>query len=353
MFEINGLTYGQNAPTRFIADIAANHDGDLERAIMLIQMAKDAGADVAKFQHFQAETIVSAEGFENLKEIGSHQANWDKSVFQVYKDASVPNDWTPILKSECDRVGITFMTTPYSLDIIDAIDEFVPAYKIGSGDITWLQAIDKIASKNKPYFIAAGASTLDEVVDAVSVGRSRNENICLMQCNTNYTGDAENFKFLQLNVLKTFRVMFPDVLLGLSDHTNGYASVLGAVTLGARVIEKHFTDDCSRAGPDHKFAMDPTSWSEMVQATRELESAMGDGVKKVEENEIYTVVAQRRGLYASKDIAPGEPFNEKNVAPLRPCPANAIPANKISLIIQNQAAGSYKAGDLIKWSEVR
>jgi len=251
ILDIQGKKIGHDYPTYFIADIAANHDGDLERAKLLIYLAAEAGADAAKFQHFKAETIVSDLGFKTMGGQQSHQAGWKKSVFEVYKDASVGLDWTEALKETCDKSGIAFFTSPYSIDIVEYIDPYVPAYKIGSGDITWIEMVEHIASKQKPYIMASGASTIDDVLRAVSRGLAINPMLCLMQCNTNYTASLENFKFIQLNVLKVYRQMFPDLVLGLSDHTPGLATVLGAVSLGARMIEKHFTDDINRIGPDH------------------------------------------------------------------------------------------------------
>ena len=166
---MQGRKIGTRYPTYFIADIAANHDGDLERAKDLIYMAAEAGADAAKFQHFQAETIVSDYGFKSLKESNTHQSKWKDTVFNVYKDASVNLDWTSTLKETCHDAGIPFFTTPYSLDVVDYMDTHVPAYKIGSGDITWIEMIARVASKQKPYFLATGASTADEVHRAVCV----------------------------------------------------------------------------------------------------------------------------------------------------------------------------------------
>ena len=132
---------GKNQPTYFIADIAANHDGDFERAKKLIGLAKECGADAAKFQNFQAPKIVSDYGFKSLGGQQSHQAKWKKSVFEVYKSASVPFEWTEGLKKECDKVGIDFFSSPYDFEAIDMLDSFVPAYKIGSGEIDWLEAL--------------------------------------------------------------------------------------------------------------------------------------------------------------------------------------------------------------------
>lgn len=315
---------GEQHPTYFIADVAANHDGDLERAKDLIYMAKEAGADAAKFQHFRAETIVSDVGFKSLGGQQSHQASWKKSVVEVYRDASVSTDWTETLKATCDKAGITFFTSPYDFDLVDHIDPYVPAYKIGSGDITWIEMVELIASKQKPYILATGASTTDDVVRAVSAALAINPRFVLMQCNTNYTGSLENMRYVQLNVLKTYRSMYPGMILGLSDHTPGHATVLGAVTLGARMVEKHFTDDVHRVGPDHKFSMDPKSWREMVDRTRELEAALGTGLKKVEDNELQTVVLQRRAVRVVHDLPSGHVLTREDLTVLRPAPTGSL-----------------------------
>ena len=199
--KIGSKLIGEKHPTYFIADIAANHDGSLQRAKELIYLAAEAGADAAKFQHFKAETIVSDNVFKSIGSKLSHQSTWEKSVFEVYKDASINLGWTPILKETCDKAGIDFFTSPYSLELVDHIDPFVPAYKIGSGDITWIEIIKYIASKKKPYIIATGASDMNEVSRAVQAGLKINKELALLQCNTNYTGSRENFKYINLNVI--------------------------------------------------------------------------------------------------------------------------------------------------------
>lgn len=312
-FSIDGKTIGGNSPTYFIADIAANHDGDLERAKDLIYLAKEAGADAAKFQHFKAETIVSDKGFKSLGSQNSHQASWKKSVFEIYKNASVSLEWSPILKETCDKAGIAFFTSPYDFDLVDHIDKYVPAYKIGSGDITWIELIQYISNKNKPCILASGASTLEDVERAISVMLENNQDIALMQCNTNYTAQLENFKYIHLNVLKKYRQLYPTMVLGLSDHTPGHATVLGAVALGARIIEKHFTDDINREGPDHKFSMDPQSWKDMVDRTRELEAALGDEIKKIEDNEKETSVVQRRSIAVRQNLDKGKILHKSDL----------------------------------------
>ncbi|EHJ94926.1 N-acetylneuraminate synthase family protein [Vreelandella boliviensis] len=352
MIQIENKKVGRDHPVYFIADIAANHDGDIERAKDLIFLAAEAGADAAKFQHFQAETIVSDHGFKALSGQKSHQSSWKKSVFEVYQDASINLDWSDILKDTCKKAGISFFTSPYSMDLVDHIDPYVPAYKIGSGDITWIEMVEYIASKKKPYILASGASNMEDVNRAVSAGLAINTNLCLMQCNTNYTASIDNFKNIQLNVLRTFREIYPDLLLGLSDHTPGHATVLGAVALGARMVEKHFTDDNYRQGPDHKFSMNPYSWKEMVNRTRELENALGNGIKKVEQNEQETVILQRRAIRLAQDLHSGDRVRREHLTVLRPCPVDGLPPYLIDEIIGRKIRHTITTGDYIKWTDL-
>ncbi len=350
--QIQGKKISLKYPTYFIADIAANHDGDIGRAKELIYLAADAGADAAKFQHFRAETIVSDAGFKSLKGSQSHQGGWKKSVFEVYKGASVSLDWTPILKETCDKAGVAFFTSPYALDIVDHIDSYVPAYKIGSGDITWIELIEYIALKQKPCIMATGASSIDDVLRAVSAALAINPSLCLMQCNTNYTASLENFKFIQLNVLRVYREMFPNMVLGLSDHTPGHATVLGAVAIGARMIEKHFTDNVKRIGPDHSFSMDPKSWRDMVERTRELENALGVGIKRVEDNEKETVVLQRRAIRTATSLKAGNILTRDQLTVLRPCPADGLPPYEMHKIVGKRIARNIGVGEHLRWIDL-
>src|SRR5208283_2372459 len=248
----------------------------------------------------------SERGFNELGNQLSHQAKWKKSVFQVYREASLPWEWTPALKRECEACGIEYFSAPYDLEAVDMLDPYVNLFKIGSGDITWPELLRKVASKQKPVLLATGASDIGEVQRAVEEVVKINSQLVLMQCNTNYTASLENFRHIHLRVLETYRAMFPSLLLGLSDHTPGHATVLGAVALGARVIEKHFTDDNGRLGPDHTFSMNPVTWRSMVERCRELEAALGDGYKRVEDNERETVVLQRRCLRLKEAKEAGE-----------------------------------------------
>lgn len=338
-------------PTYFIADIAANHDGDLERAVSLIHLAAEAGADAAKFQHFRAAKIVSKFGFETGPQL-SHQSKWKRSVFEVYQSASVSWEWTATLKGACDAAGIHFFSSPYDMEAVDMLDAYVPAFKIGSGDITWIEALEHMARKGKPLLLATGASDLGDVQRAVDAILSINRDLLLMQCNTNYTGSTENFRYVKLNVLETFAAMYPQLVLGLSDHTPGHAAVLGAVALGARAIEKHFTDDRGREGPDHLFSLDRVTWRDMVDRTRELEYAMGDGNKVVQPNEKDTVVIQRRCLRAARDLAAGTVIRKGDLEALRPAPRDGIFPYQENLAIGRKLLRDLKQGDYPKWTDL-
>jgi sialic acid synthase SpsE len=347
---IAGRRIGPDRPTYFVADVAANHDGDLSRARALIHLAAEAGADAVKFQHFQAPHIVSDYGFRQLGAQQSHQAKWPKPVFQVYQDASLSLDWTPVLAETCREAGVAFLSSPYSFELVDHLEPFVPAYKIGSGDITWPEIVRYIAAKGKPVLLATGASAAEDVDRAVRTVLEVNSQLVLMQCNTNYTAGRENLRHVCLNVLGAYRSAYPGVVLGLSDHTLGDAAVLGAVALGARLVEKHFTDDNGRVGPDHGFAMTPRTWREMIERTRDLEAALGSSLKRVEANESETVVLQRRCLRAARALAAGTVLAAGDLEPLRPCPPDGLPPYELAKVLGRRLSADLAAGDYLRES---
>jgi len=350
--KIGNRLIGPSHPTYFIADIAANHDGDLERAKMLIRLAKEVGAEAAKFQNFRAPKIVSDYGFKHMDGQVSHQAKWKKSVFEVYRGASIPFEWTLTLAEECKEAGIDYFSAPYDFEAIDWLDPYVQMYKAGSGEIDWIEALERMASKGKPFFVATGAATIGEVQRAVHAILKINKQLVLMQCNTNYTTSPQNYDHLHLNVLKTYATMFPDVILGLSDHTHAAAPVLGAVTLGARVIERHFTDSNDREGPDHKFAMNPENWARMVKETRILERALGSADKFIAGNEQETAVIQRRCLRAARDVKAGETFTREMIDVLRPAAPGAIKPHEIQAVIGTKALTDLPKGKELRWTDL-
>jgi len=351
-FQVGINKVGKDSKVYFIADIAANHDGSLDRAVELIHKCAEAGANAAKFQNFSASTIVSDYGFKTLDNQLSHQKKWDKSVFDVYDSAAIPLEWTRVLKSECDKANIDYFTAPYDISMIPELEKYVCAWKVGSGDITWHKSIEIMSKSNKPVFLATGASNIEEVESAFNIAKKFSNDICVMQCNTNYTGSLENFKYINLSVIKTYLKKFEGVVVGLSDHTPGCATTLGAIALGAKVIEKHFTDNTSRPGPDHAFSIDFQDWKDMVDRSRELELSLGSEIKKIEDNELETSVIQRRSIRTKRLIKKNEILTEDMVINLRPCPRDALEPWKLNSILGKKVLQDIPAGDYLKAKDI-
>ena len=349
---INHHKINKSSKTYFIADIAANHDGDLNKAIDLIYAAKDAGANAAKFQHFKADTIVSNSTFSSFKKKLSHQKKWKQSVFEVYKNASIDLSWTKTLHKECQKAQIDFFPSPYSIELVDHVDPYVSAYKIGSGDITWLEIIKYISKKKKPVILATGASNFKDVERALKIITKNNKQVCIMQCNTNYTGSNENFNYINLNVLKKYKKKFKNVILGLSDHTPGHSTVLGAITLGAKIIEKHFTLSNNFNGPDHKFSMTPKSWREMVDRSRELEMSLGTENKIIEKNELESSIVQRRSLHLTRDYQKNERLNINDTICLRPSPLGSVQPYDSSKVKLKKFVRKKNKGEVVLWKDL-
>ena len=276
---------GFEHPVYFIADIAANHDGDIERAKDLIWKVADNGGQAVKFQNFFAETIVSDYGFKSLSGQKSHQSKWKKSIFEVYQDASLPLEWATVLRETANEAGVDYLTAPYDLNLIRKLDEYVCAWKLGSGDITWHEEIELLAKSGKPLLIATGATSMQEVRYAVKVALNHTDNLVLMQCNTNYTASIENFHYISLNVLKKYAYEWPNVILGLSDHTPDYIASLGAVAMGACVLEKHFTLNKKFSGPDQSSSLDPEEFKNWIKKVRAMEVILGSNKKSITNSE--------------------------------------------------------------------
>lgn len=315
----------------FIADIAANHDGELSRAKDLVWIAKEAGADCAKFQHFLADKIVNDVEFKKIESVKTHQSEWKKSVSEIYDHYHFRREWTKEIYDECQKARIEFSTSPYDYDAVEEVIDYVNFLKIGSGDISWIDFLSFLKSKGKPLILASGASLLADVERAVEALDANH--LVLMQCNTNYTLESDKHQYVNLNVLRLYREKFPSVVLGLSDHTLGHGSVLGSIPLGARVIEKHFTDDNDREGPDHQFALNPTTWKEMVELSNEVFETLGDGTKRIEKNEENAFIVQRRSIVCNKNLKNGHIISEDDLDYLRPCPPKSFHPYQKNLVI--------------------
>lgn len=313
--KIGSRLIGENHPTYFIAEIGANFDGDIEKAKRLVDAAKEAGADCAKFQSFTADTLVSEGGFQRMQLHGVH-GSWGRKVSDVMREAEFPLEWHKEIAEYCKKVVIDFNTAPYFKEAVDlCMDIDIPFIKIGSGDITWLEMIEYIARTQKPIFLATGDATLAEIDEAVrTIKATGNRNLVLMQCITNYPSKIDS---ANVNVLKTYQSAF-DVLTGYSDHSPGHVVALASVVLGGRVIEKHFTLNKKDKGPDHPHSMEPHEFRFMVDSIREVERALGSTTKEVVEEESETVYVQRRGLYAATDLKKGHILTTEDINVLRP-----------------------------------
>lgn len=343
---IGSSQVGAGLPCYFIAEVGSNFDGDLERAKQLATLAKEAGAQAAKFQSFLPEKIIKAEGFAAPE---GFQAKWGRSVWSVYSDASFPREWHAELNDHCASIGIDFFSSPYDEDAVDLLDDLdVPAHKVGSGEINNLAFLRRVAQSGRPVILGTGASTLAEVSDAVAALRVGGcESLVLLQCITNYPSTIEGAEIrAMVQMGETFSVPY-----GYSDHTPGHLVAVASVALGGCMIEKHFTDDTSRTGPDHPFAMDAQAFRAMVDAVRSLEQALGSGHKSVTAEETKTRVVQRRGLWLISDKVKGEVLTEDDVEVLRP--AHGLPPGALGEVLGVPLARDVAANTPIDWGLFR
>jgi pseudaminic acid synthase len=351
--KIGSHKVGVGHPTYIIAEIGSNFDGDLKRAKHLAKLCKQAGADAFKIQNFTAPKIVSNVGFSNLQV--AFQAKWDKPVVEVY----IPREWVKEVADYCKEIGIDFFSSPYDYEAVDMLEKLkVPAHKLGAGEVDNLEFIEYVAKTKKPVIISVGATTMPEIEAAVkAVRKVGNNKLILLQCVTNYPSPiADSNLKAMVEIAKKF-----NVLVGYSDHTigreggaddplNGLTVPLGAVALGGSVIEKHVTDDRKRKGPDHPFALTMEGLKQMVDGIRAMESALGDGSKRLMPSEKQTVIIQRRGMYAVRDIKKGEKFTREMITYLRP--AVGLRPPMIKKVVGKKAKKNIPAGHPIKANDV-
>ena len=336
---------GEGEPTYIIAEIGSNFDGSLEQAKRLVDLAKEVGADAAKFQSFLPDKIIAKRGFGTKT---SFQAKWGKPVYEVYCDATFPREWHQEIAEYCHKKDIHFFSSPYDKEAVDLLSEVgVPAFKIGSGDITFLSLVEYIAKKGKPILLGTGASSMGEIEEAVNTIRAAgNQDIVLLQCITNYPSP---FEHANIRAMVALREAF-QVLVGYSDHTPGSVVPLGAVALGACVIEKHFTFDKTRKGPDHPSAMDVPEMTAMIRDIRLLEAALGVPIKQLTQVETETVIIQRRSLFAKVDIPAGTTITADMIEPLRP--AIGITPQYMHLVMGRKAKVDIAEGEPITWEKI-
>ncbi len=299
-----------------IAEAGVNHNGDINLAYKLADIAKEAGADAIKFQTFKTEKVMSK--FTDMASYQKKNLSTNESQYGMAKKLELSYKEFKKLKDYCDEIEIMFLSTPDEEDSLNfLVDELnIPFIKIGSGEMTNLPYLRKIAAKDKPIIMSTGMSNLGEVEEAINtikIVNSRTE-IFLLHCTTNYPTPYEE---VNLKAMQTLAAAFK-LPVGYSDHTLGIKLPIAAVAMGAKIIEKHFTLDKKLPGPDHKASLEPDELEEMVKAIRNIEKALGDGIKKPNKSEIEIMKVARRSLITTRDIRVGEIIKESDIAIKRP-----------------------------------
>ena len=297
-----------------IAEAGVNHNGSLERAKEMALAAKNAGADIVKYQTAVPEQVVSR--FAEKAEYQKQQTGSEESQLEMIKKIHFGFEEHRRLKAYCDEIGIRYLSTPFDLDSIDFLATLdMPVWKIPSGEITNLPYLEKVAALKKPLILSTGMSMLSEIEDALAVLEENGcEDVTLLHCNTEYPTPMEDVNLLAMRDLEE-QFALP---VGFSDHTLGIEADIAAVALGACVIEKHFTLDKTLEGPDHKASLEPDELAAMVRAVRNIEKALGSGEKHVTPSEAKNRPIARKSIVAKRAIAKGETFTAENLTTKRP-----------------------------------
>lgn len=346
-FKIGNRLIGEGESCFIIAEAGVNHNGDINLAKKLIDVAKKAGADAVKFQTFKAEEVVtqSAEKAEYQKKTTRAQ----ESHLEMIKKLELSEEDHYTLRSYADQQGITFLSTPYDKHSVDFLVKLgVPALKVSSADITNHPLLSHIAGQNIPIILSTGMSTLGEVEEAVGVViNSGNKQLILLHCNFNYPAKMED---INLRAMITLNQSF-GFPVGYSDHTVGIEVPIAAVALGACVIEKHFTLNRNLPGPDHRASLEPAELKEMVTNIRNVERALGSPAKRPSGEEIQNREVCRRSLVAAVDIPQGAIITGDMLAAKRP--GTGISPRHVKALVGRKVAVSIKKDELIIWDRVR
>ncbi len=331
---IGSRPVGEGEPVFIIAEVGSNHDGKLEQARQLITAAKKCGADAVKFQSFTADRLVSPKH--------------DK-IYQAFKKVEMPREWHEELVKYAASQDIIFMSTPFDEESASLLHSLgVPAFKIASGDVTHFPLLSHVADFKKPIILSTGMATLGEVEAAIRVIRSRgNNDIILLYCVSIYPPRLED---ANVKGMVTMRETF-HLPVGYSDHSAGVTVPLGAVALGACVIEKHITIDRTLPGPDHPYALEVSEFAEMVRQIRLLELALGSGTKAPAEAEIPERKWARRGIYAAVDIPGGTTITGEMLKMVRPC-VDAFAPGDIDSVVGKTARKDIAANEPIEWGSM-
>ena len=336
----------ENHPVFIIAELSANHLQDYDRAVEIIRKAKWAGADAIKLQTYTPDTITidcDNEYFQ-IKQ----GTIWDgTTLYKLYEEAYTPWEWQPKLKKIAEEEGLICFSSPFDNTAVDFLEEMdVPAYKIASFEITDIPFIEYIASKGKPIIMSTGIATLADIEEALAAcKRMGNNQVALLKCTSAYPSPMED---INLKVIPNMKDTF-NTIVGLSDHTLGHTVALGAVALGAKIVEKHFTLDREDGGPDAEFSMEPDEFKEMVDRIRDLEKALGQVTYELTEKQRNSR-EHSRSLFVVKDVKKGEVFTEKNVRSIRP--GFGLETKYIGDVLGKKARYDVEKGMPLEWGMV-
>ena len=334
---------GENHPVFIIAEAGVNHNGDLNLARKLVDLAVEAGVDAVKFQTFITEEIVThnAEKADYQKK---NTGSREESQFEMLKKLELPFEQFREVKTYCAKKRILFLSTPFDRKSVDFLDQLkISAFKIASGEINNLHFLSYIASRGKPIILSTGMSTLEEVEKALEViEKTQNKQLILLHCTSDYPAKVKD---VNLRAMHTMHKAF-HLPVGLSDHTPGIEISLAAVAMGASVIEKHFTLDNHLPGPDHKASLKPQELKDLVKAIRNIENALGDGIKRPSRSEMNTKIIARKSIVAATDIKKGELLSEHNLTVKRP--GNGISPLKWNEVVGKKAARNFEKDNLIE-----
>ena len=310
---INGRMVGDGHPAYIIAEMSANHAGSMERALELIHVAKESGADCVKIQTYTPDTM-TIDCRNEYFHIG--KGTWEgENLYSLYRKAYTPWEWQAQLRDEAARVGIDFLSTAFDRTSVDFLEELgVRFYKIASFELVDIPLLEYIASRNKPVILSTGMGTIEEITEAVNaIYSTGNRQLALMKCSSAYPAKSEE---MNLATIRDLSARF-DIPVGLSDHSMGAFSAATAVAMGACIVEKHFCVSRAIENPDSVFSMEPDEFADMVRQVREVEKAMGTvsyGVTAQEESNSCF----RRSLFVVQDIAAGEKLTPDNIRSIRP-----------------------------------
>ena len=337
--KIGNKKIGEDHPTYIIAEIGSNHDRNFKIAKKLIDIAADAGADAVKFQSFKAEKLFS----KKTPKISTYK----KEPFELLKSLEMPREWHKKLSDYSIDKNLHFLSSPFDYEAVEELNEVgVPAFKIGSCEITDLDLLAYIAKKKKTIILSTGMATLGDIEDALETIKSKgNKNIILLHCNTLYPTLPE---IVNLNAIQTLSTAFK-VPVGFSDHTLGIHISIAAVAKGAHLIEKHFTIK-RRPEPDHFFSIEPEELKTMIKNIREIEVAFGSGIKVRSREEDENYIKGRRSIIATRDIPEGKIIEKKDLIIKRP--GMGIHPKYINIVIGRRAKKKIYYDDWITWDKI-